>query len=49
MTILKRLATTLFEALVRGFATAAPFYGAPALYRAFGMRGPLSYRGRMPR
>ena len=46
MTILKRLLTTIFEALVRGFATSAPYLGAPILYRASGLRGPLTYYGR---
>ena len=49
MTMLKRLATMIFEALVHGFATAAPFFAAPAVYRAYGMPVPPAYRRRPPR
>jgi hypothetical protein len=46
MTTLKRLATTIYDALVRAFAIAAPFLGAPGVHRAYGS---LAYRTRVPR
>ena len=49
MTLLKRLAITIFETLVNGFVTAAPFLGAPHIYRAYGMPVPLHYQSRTPR
>ena len=44
MTRMKHLLRTLFEALAYGFATAAPFYGAPTTLRALGVGLPLPYR-----
>jgi hypothetical protein len=46
MTLLKRLAGMIYDALVHGFTTTAPFLGVPAVYRAFGRN---TYRAGSPR